>query len=415
MDFCVKKCANGITGEVTLSGAKNAALPILAATLLCDEESVIGGVPDLVDIRALYDLLRYMGAGVEVKQDGVHVDPHGIKRLVAPYEIANSFRGSFLVAGPLIAKYGTAKVSMPGGCAIGVRPVDLHLKGLSAMGASIKQGKGYIEIKADRLQGKKLYLDFPSVGATENLMMAATLAEGQTILENAAVEPEIVDLANFLNKMGAHVQGGGSDTIKITGVEKLRGTTHNIIPDRIEAGTFMVLAGAVGGDLLISNAVPTHLRPVTAKLREMGVEIAEMEDAVRIIATGGFQPSDIKTMPYPGFPTDMQAQFMSMMSRLSGTSVVTETVFENRFMHACELQRMGANIKTEGRTAVIEGVKNLSGAKVKATDLRAAAALVIAGCIARGETIIEDIEHLQRGYEDFDAKLRRLGVDIQKR
>lgn len=413
MNMLVKKC-NGLEGSVRISGAKNAALPILAAALLPDGESQICQVPMLRDITAMLHLLDYMGCSCQVQGNAILIDPKGVHRCEAPYELVSTFRGSFLVTGPLVAKYGKAKISLPGGCPIGTRPVDLHLKGLAAMGAQIEYGAGYVEISSDRLFGTKLYLDFPSVGATENLIMAACLAEGVTLIENAATEPEIVDLANFLNAMGACITGAGSDTVKITGVTSLHAATHTIIPDRIEAGTFMCAAAAVGGNITLQGVIPSHLKPICAKLREIGVEISGEGDTLSVLSQGPLQPLDIKTLPFPGFPTDMQAQFMSLMTCIPGTSMVVETIFENRFMHVGELRRMGANIKIEGRTAVIEGVSSLSGTQVRATDLRAGAALIIAGMMAEGETVIEGTDLIDRGYFHIEDKLSDLGVHIQR-
>lgn len=406
-----------LKGKVRISGAKNSVLPIIAATLLGDGQSIIDDVPYLNDVKIMCDLLNSLGASVEVKgsQDRLEVNPGNIKNTTAPYELVNKMRASFLVMGPLLAKTGMARISLPGGCAIGSRPVDLHLKGFAAMGVDITQGHGYIEAKVqNKLMGNKIYLDFPSVGATENILMAATLAEGQTIIENAATEPEIVDLATCLTSMGAEIKGAGTDTIKIRGVKRLTGTNHTIIPDRIEAGTFMVAAAITGGDVFIDNVVPDHLKPVSAKLREAGVEVSEELSSMHIRSSGKLKAVDIKTHPYPGFPTDMQAQMTALMSKANGTSMVIETIFENRFMHVSELKRMGANIKVEGRSAIIEGSNNLMGAQVKATDLRAGAALILAGLVAEGRTEITDIEHIERGYVKIDEKLKALGAKIVK-
>ncbi|NLC69229.1 MAG: UDP-N-acetylglucosamine 1-carboxyvinyltransferase, partial [Clostridiaceae bacterium] len=358
-----------------------------------------------------------LGAKVETsaKNNILTVSPGNYIRGMAPYELVNKMRASFLVMGPLLARTGYAKIPLPGGCAIGLRPVDLHLKGFTSMGAEIRQGHGFIEAKANgRLKGAKIYLDFPSVGATENILMAAVLAEGQTIIENAAVEPEVVDLATFLISMGADVKGAGTDTIKINGVKSLNGVKHTIIPDRIEAGTFMAAVAMAGGDVTIENVVADHLKPISAKLREVGVEISEELSFVRVQSEGKLKAVDIKTHPYPGFPTDMQAQLTSLMTRANGTSMIVETIFENRFMHIPELKRMGANIRIEGRSAVVEGKAELTGTQVKATDLRAGAALIIAGLAARGTTEIHDIEHLDRGYVKIDEKLRELGANITR-
>jgi len=319
-----------------------------------------------------------------------------------------------LVMGPILSRFGNVKISLPGGCAIGTRPIDLHLKGLAAMGADITLGHGYIEAKADKLIGDRIYLDFPSVGATENLIMAAALAEGMTIIENAAEEPEIIDLANFINSMGGNVKGAGTDTIKIEGVEELSGCTHTIIPDRIEAGTFMTAAAITGGDIILTNVIIDHIRPVEAKLKEAGIQVEPVEEGIRVYKNGPLNTLDLKTLPYPGFPTDMQPQMMAFMCTLPGTSMITETVFENRFMHVSELKRLGARIKIEGRSAIIEGVERLQGTQVKATDLRAGAALLLAGLYAEGTTEVLDIYHIERGYEGIDEKLRSLGANIKR-
>jgi len=411
--FIVEK-SQPLKGTVKISGAKNAVLPVMAATLLATEKCIIDDVPDLMDVNVMKDVLRSFDFVVkEIGPESIEVTPVEIKQYEAPYELIKKMRASFLVMGPLLAMKGVARVSMPGGCAIGARPIDLHLKGFKALGAEIELGHGYVEARADRLIGDRIYLDFPSVGATENIMMAAVMAEGQTILENAAEEPEIIDLANFLNKMGAKIRGAGTDTIRIDGVEKLSGTSHAIIPDRIEAGTFMVAAAITRGDILVTNVLPEHLKPIVAKLKETGVQITEEEDAIRVDASQGLKPIDIKTLPYPGFPTDMQAQCMALLTVSEGTSVIIESVFENRFMHVSELNRMGANIKIEGHSAVVQGVKGLQGAQVKATDLRAGAALILAGLIAEGTTEIDEIYHILRGYVNIDGKLRSLGGKIK--
>jgi len=409
--------SNSLRGTVRISGAKNSVLPILAASLLGDRESIIEEIPYLSDVKIMCDLLKSFGAKVEFSDNKtrLRINSNIIDNATAPYELVNKMRASILVMGPLLAKMGVAKISLPGGCAIGSRPVDLHLKGFAAMGAEITQDHGYIEATVKgRLRGSKIYLDFPSVGATENIMMAAVLAEGQTIIENAAIEPEIVDLATYLTTMGADIKGAGTDTIKINGVDSLKGATHAVIPDRIEAGTFMVAAAITGGDVVIENVVPDHLKPITAKLREAGVEISEELSSLHIKSDGNIKPIDIKTHPYPGFPTDMQSQMTSLMTKADGTSMVIETIFENRFMHLAELKRMGANVKIEGRSAIIEGKCKLTGAKVKATDLRAGAALILAGLVAEGITEITDIEHIERGYVNIHEKLNQLGANIQR-
>ena len=405
--------SNPLKGSVRIDGAKNAVLPIIAATLLAKGKSVLREVPNLKDVHVISDLLRHLGAEVEYKNNTLTVDATNLTTYEAPYELVRKMRASFLVMGPLLARFNKTKISMPGGCAIGTRPIDLHLKGFKALGAEIIMDHGFVEAKTDNLVGSKLYLDFPSVGATENIMMAAVLSEGTTIIENAAEEPEIVDLANFLNEMGADVRGAGTNTIRIRGVKELKGTEHDVIPDRIEAATFMVAAAMTKGDMTIENVLLEHLKPVTAKLIEAGCEIIEMDNAVRVIGPEKLKAIDIKTLPHPGFPTDVQAQFMAMLTVSKGTGVVIETVFENRFMHVAEFNRMGANIKIEGRTAVVEGVDELKGAKVNATDLRAGAALILCGLIAEGETEIGEIYHIQRGYVDIDKKITALGGNIE--
>lgn len=408
----VKKSAP-LRGTVKIDGAKNAVLPIIAATLLAEGKSVLKGVPNLRDVHVISDLLRHLGAEVTYEGTTLTVDASNITTCEAPYELVRKMRASFLVMGPLLARFNHTKISMPGGCAIGTRPIDLHLKGFKSLGAEVEIDHGFIEAKTEKLTGNKLYLDFPSVGATENIMMAAALAEGTTIIENAAEEPEIVDLANFLNEMGANVKGAGTNTIKIKGVESLKGAEHTVIPDRIEAATYMVAAAMTKGDITVENVLMEHLKPIIAKLRETGCEIIEMENAVRVIGPEVLKPIDIKTLPHPGFPTDVQAQFMAMLTIANGTAVVIETVFENRFMHVAEFNRMGADIKIEGRSAIVNGVDKLYGAKVNATDLRAGAALILCGLIAEGETQIGEIYHIQRGYVDIDKKIRALGGNIE--
>jgi UDP-N-acetylglucosamine 1-carboxyvinyltransferase len=404
-----------LKGRVRIHGAKNSVLPIIAASLLAEGENVIEEIPCLNDVTVMCDLIKSLGADVEFEQNKnkIKICSANISNTTAPYELVNKMRASFLVMGPLLTKMGVARISLPGGCAIGSRPVDLHLKGFLAMGAEITQGHGYIEARCHgQLVGNKVYLDFPSVGATENIIMAAVLAKGQTTIENAAIEPEIVDLATFLTSMGADIKGAGTDTIKINGVNRLVPASHAIIPDRIEAGTFMVAAAITGGDIYIENVLPDHLKPITAKLREAGVEVSEELSGIHVRGTDNIKAVDIKTHPYPGFPTDMQAQMTSLMSRSEGTSVIIETIFENRFMHVSELKRMGANIKIEGRTAIVEGKTNLMGAQVKATDLRAGAALILAGLAAEGTTEITEIDHIERGYVGIHEKLNALGANV---
>lgn len=404
-----------LKGKVRVSGAKNSALPILAATLLSTDTCVLEDVPDLEDVRVICEVLEILGAKVDkISKEKLNINSKDIHSIEAPYELMSKMRASFLVMGPVLARMGKAKISLPGGCAIGTRPIDLHLKGFEALGAKIEYGSGFVEASAEKLVGANIYLDFPSVGATENIMMAASLAEGETVLENAAMEPEIVDLANLINKMGGKIKGAGTDTIKIEGVEKLSGCTHTIIPDRIEAGTLMVAAALTNGDVLVENIIIDHMKPIIAKLRECGASVEELGSSVRVKGCKDIKPIDIKTLPYPGFPTDMQSQFMALMSMAQGTSVMVETVFENRFMHIDELTRMGANIRADGRSAVIEGVAKLEGAQVRATDLRAGAALILAGLVSEGKTEISDTYHIDRGYSDIEAKFQGLGGNVYR-
>ncbi len=407
-----------LEGRVKISGAKNAVLPIIAATLLGqDGPSLLDEVPALEDVHTISEVLTELGVKVEFdsEKDTLFVDSSVIASCEAPYDLVRKMRASFLIMGPLLARCGEAKISLPGGCAIGTRPIDLHLKGFEALGAEIEIGHGFIQASAPHgLKGARIYLDFPSVGATENIMMAACMAEGQTILENPAQEPEIIDLANYLNVMGAKVRGAGTNVIKIDGVKKLIGKNYTIIPDRIEAGTYMVAAAMTRGDVYIENAISEHLKPVIAKLKEAGVTIEEDVNGIRVTCDKQTKAVDVKTMPYPGFPTDMQAQFMAMLAVSDGTGLVTETVFENRFMHVDELKRMGSNIKIDGRTSVVEGVQKLTGCQVKATDLRAGAAMVLAGLVADGETQVGYIHHIDRGYDHLVTKLCGLGADIRR-
>jgi UDP-N-acetylglucosamine 1-carboxyvinyltransferase len=403
-----------LAGKVKINGAKNAVLPIIAASILAsDGESIIMDVPPLEDVLVINQVLESLGIAIEYKQEVIRVRARNITTFEASYELVRKMRASFLVMGPLLARVGKARISLPGGCAIGTRPIDQHLKGFEAMGAEIVLGQGYIEARVkDRLQGAKIYLDIPSVGATQNIMMAATLAKGTTMIENAAKEPEIVDLANYLNAMGATVRGAGTGVIRIEGVEKLRGATHTVIPDRIEAGTYMIAAAITGSNIYVENAIGDHLRPVISKLQEMGVMIEEDENGIRVIADKPLQAVDVKTLPYPGFPTDMQSQMMALQMVADGTSLMTETVFENRFMHVGEFSKMNAQIRVEGRTAVISGNTQLRGAKVCATDLRAGAALILTALVADGETEITGLNHIDRGYVDIAGVLRALGADV---
>jgi len=414
--FLVQK-SDPLYGEVDISGAKNAVLPIMAAALLSSGSCEIMAVPTLRDVTVMCDLLRSIGATVHEDYENNKIIINTPKNVAseAPSELVSKMRASALVMGPLLAKTGMVRVPLPGGCAIGKRPIDLHLKGFQALGAEIIEGSDYVEAKADKLIGANIYLDFPSVGATENIITAAALAEGISVIENVAKEPEIVDLANFLNKMGAKIKGAGTDTIKIEGVSELSDCKHTVIPDRIETGTFMVAAAITKGNILIKNTLPNHLKPVIAKLRECGVTVEFDEE--NILVKGDMckiQSTDIKTLPYPGFPTDMQPQFMALLTIANGTSIVKETVFENRFMHVAELIKMGADIKIDGNNSFIEGVSHLKGAKVKCTDLRAGAALVLAGLAAEGITEVSEIYHIERGYSDFVEKFRKLGADIRK-
>jgi UDP-N-acetylglucosamine 1-carboxyvinyltransferase len=402
-----------LRGTVKISGAKNSVLPIIAASLLSYGEVLIDDVPELKDVNVMIELIKFLGANCTFKDGKLKINVN-LKDVEAPYDLVKKMRASFLVMGPILARLGRAKISLPGGCAIGTRPIDLHLKGFQTLGAEIDIGHGYVEARAKKLVGKKVYLDFPSVGATENIMMAAVFADGITTIENAAEEPEVVDLANFLNKMGANIKGAGTDTIRIEGVKELKGTEHTVIPDRIEAGTYMVAAAMTGGDVLIENVIVDHIKPIIAKLTECGIDVFEEGTGVRVKGNRNYKAVDVKTLPYPGFPTDMQAQMMAMMAGAKGTSVIIETVFENRFMHVDELKRMGADIKIEGRTAVVTGIDHLSGAEVKATDLRAGAALILAGLIAEGKTIINDVHHIDRGYVNIEEKLKNLGAIIYR-
>ncbi|WP_339171924.1 UDP-N-acetylglucosamine 1-carboxyvinyltransferase [Anoxybacillus sp. FSL W8-1294] len=416
MEKIIVRGGKRLSGTVKVEGAKNAVLPVIAATLLASEgKSVIYDVPELSDVYTISEVLRHLQADVTVGNNKIVVDASGELTIEAPFEYVRKMRASVLVMGPLLARKGRARVALPGGCAIGSRPIDQHLKGFEAMGATVKIGNGFIDAEVNgKLRGAKIYLDFPSVGATENIMMAAVLAEGTTIIENCAKEPEIVDLANFLNAMGAKVRGAGTGTIRIDGVTALYGAEHAVIPDRIEAGTFMIAAAITGGNVLVQGAVPEHLTSLIAKLEEMGVTIVEEDNGLRVIAPDKLKAVDVKTMPHPGFPTDMQSQMMALLMKAEGTSMVTETVFENRFMHVEEFRRMNADMKIEGRSVIINGPCNLQGAEVAATDLRAAAALILAGLAAEGYTRVTELKHLDRGYVRFHEKLAALGADIER-
>ncbi|HLG26461.1 MAG TPA: UDP-N-acetylglucosamine 1-carboxyvinyltransferase [Paenisporosarcina sp.] len=418
MEKIVVKGGHKLIGRVRVEGAKNAVLPVLAGALLATKgKNIIRDVANLADVYTINEVLKSLGATVEYfpERNEVIIDSSTTLSSEAQFEYVRKMRASILVMGPILARNGFARVALPGGCAIGSRPIDQHLKGFEAMGAEISFGHGFVEAKTEgRLKGAKIYFDFPSVGATENIMTAAALAEGTTIIENAAKEPEIVDLANFINEMGGRVKGAGTDTIRIEGVLELEGTLHHIIPDRIEAGTFMVAAAITKGDITIENAVPEHMTALIAKMREMGVLINEEEDGLRIRTNGTLKSVDIKTMPHPGFPTDMQSQMMALMLTATGNGVLTETVFENRFMHVEEFRRMNGNVKIEGRSVIMQGPSDLQGAEVAATDLRAAAALILAGLASEGVTRVTELYHLDRGYVNFHLKLASLGADIER-
>lgn len=406
---------NRLQGTVRIDGAKNSALSIMAATLLTKEVCILRNVPRLTDVDTMADVIRKLGVKVEWKEDNnLYIDSDNFNNYEAPYELVKMMRASILVMGPLLARLKRAKISLPGGCAIGARPVDYHLKGFEALGAQVEVEKGYIEAKVNKLKGDDIYLDFPSLGATENIMMAACLAEGITKIENAAKDPEVVELGRLLNKMGAKVKGLGTDLIKIEGVKELHGIDYTIIPDRIEAGTYMIAAAITGGDVLIEKADPLLLKPLIVKLEEAGVQIKLKKNLIKVIGPNRVKAVDIKTLPFPGFPTDMQPQFMALSCVAKGTSVITETVFENRFVHTGDLIRMGADIKVEGHSAIVKGVKKLSAAPVMASDLRGGAALVLAGLVAEGTTELSRIYHLDRGYVKLEEKLTSLGADIKR-
>lgn len=414
MDKIVINGGKRLSGEVEISGAKNSALPIIASTILSSEESFLSNVPLLKDIETTQKLLGCMG--VSLKREGytLTINAKELKSCEAPYDLVKTMRASVLVLGPLVARLGEARVSLPGGCAIGTRPVNMHIAGLQKMGAEVEIKHGYVEVKAKKLNGAKIYFDIPTVTGTENLMMAAVLADGITVLENSACEPEIVDLANFLIKRGARINGAGTDTIIIEGVKEICGSYYEIMPDRIETGTYLVAGAITGGDVTVKKCVPLHIEAVLNKMRSAGIKIDVYSDSIRAVADNGITAVDVRTMPYPGFPTDMQAQIMALMTVSKGLSVITETIFENRYIHVPELQRMGANIKVEGKNAIVEGVKHLSGAPVMATDLRASASLVLAGLVAEGRTEVQRIYHLDRGYESMEVKLAGIGADIRR-
>jgi UDP-N-acetylglucosamine 1-carboxyvinyltransferase len=419
MDKIVVHGGKRLTGEVTVSGSKNAALPVLISSLLTAESCTYRRVPNLADIHTTLKLLGALG--VKIDKDAwdrgkgdLRLHAETVTKLEASYDLVKTMRASFLVLGPLTARFGQARVSTPGGCAIGARPINLHLKGLEAMGATIEHSHGYVEATASRLRGAKIYLDLPSVGATENLMMAATLADGTTFIENAAKEPEIEDLADALNEMGGRVRGAGTDIVQIDGVDSLHGISHEIIPDRIEAGSFVIASAITGGDVWIRGARARHLDAFLIKLAEAGVVLTSDDDGIRVQRNGKIKSVDVTTLPYPGFPTDLQAQMMVLMSVADGVSVITETIFENRFMHAQELDRMGAQIQLEGNRAVVRGARELSGAPVMATDLRASVSLILAGLVASGSTEVSRVYHLDRGYDHIEEKLSKLGAQVER-
>ena len=415
MEQYIIRGGNPLVGEVEIGGAKNAALGILAAAIMTDETVILDNLPEVQDIKVLLEAISGIGARVDKIEKGkVAINGSMIGDVSVEYEYIKKIRASYYLLGALLGKYKKAEVPLPGGCNIGSRPIDLHLKGFKALGAEVRIQNGSIVAQAEKLQGSHIFLDTVSVGATINIMMAASMAEGRTIIENAAREPHVVDVANFLNSMGANIKGAGTDVIRIRGVEKLHKTEYSIIPDQIEAGTFMFAAAATKGDVMVKNVIPKHLEATTAKLEEIGCEVEEFDDAVRVVASKRLLNTHVKTQPYPGYPTDMQPQIGVALSLASGTSIVTESIFENRFKYVAELVRMGGMVKVEGNTAIITGVDKLTGAQVSAPDLRAGAALVIAGLAAEGITIVDDIVYIQRGYENFDAKLRGLGAEIEK-
>lgn len=412
MDCLVVRGAKPLKGQVRISGSKNSTLPIMAASLLCSGEVILTGVPDLEDIKVMSQALEILGAKVKREDDVLIINGSTVDKFELPEEISRKMRASNLVMGALLSRFHHARVAYPGGCAIGTRPMDLHLKGFQSMGFAIREEFGFMEGSASSLGSQEILLDFPSVGATENLMMAAALLPGTTVLRNAAREPEIVDLQNFLNRMGARIRGAGLDTIRIEGVNYLGSVEHAVIPDRIEAGTFMVAAAISRGEVTIENVVLEHIQPLVSKLREIGVEVLTSNSGIKVVGGGRLRPTDVKTMPYPGFPTDMQPQMMALLASVRGTSVLVETIFENRFRHVQELRRMGADIKVEGRVAIIKGKNRLEGASVEATDLRAGAALILAGLFAEGETQIYRVDHIDRGYDKIHTKFNSIGADI---
>lgn len=415
MDKIIVEGGNKLKGKVDISGFKNAALPIITATLLCNDKCTIENVPFIRDVICLKNIMEDLGADINFDENGIMtIETSNIKNCIATSDEVRNIRASYYLLGAGLSRFKEVEVLYPGGCNIGVRPIDQHIKGFKALGAEVEIDHGIIKCRANKLVGNRIYLDVVSVGATINIMLAAILAQGKTIIENAAKEPHIVDLANFLNAMGADVRGAGTDIIRINGVDELHGCTYSVIPDQIEAGTYMIIAAATEGDVLINNVIPKHLEPITAKLREMEVDVVEYGDSIRVSANKSLKSVDIKTLPYPGFPTDLQQPMTVLLTKAHGVSTVTETIFEGRFKYIDELKRMGANIKVEGRTAIVEGAKKLSGAKVAATDLRAGVALVIAGLISEGITEIENAYHIERGYERITSKLLNIGAKIRK-
>lgn len=415
MEQYIMRGGQPLEGEVTISGAKNAALGLLAAAIMTDDDVILENLPDVRDIRVLLQAMQEIGVKVKhINKNTVKINGSHINSMSIDYEFIRKIRASYYLLGALLGKYKESHVALPGGCNIGSRPIDQHIKGFKALGATVEIEQGMIATKAEKLVGTHIYMDVVSVGATINVMMAATMAEGNSIIENAAKEPHIVDVANFLNSMGANIKGAGTDVIRIKGVEKLHGTEYSVIPDQIEAGTFMCMAAATKGDVVIKNVIPKHLEAITAKLTEIGAVVEEYDDAVRVIGSKRLGSTHVKTLPYPGFPTDMQPQIATLLAMSEGTSIVTESIFENRFKYVDELARMGAKIVVEGNTAIIDGVEGLSGVAVSAPDLRAGAALVMAGLAAKGVTQVDQIEYIQRGYEDFEEKLRGIGADIQR-
>lgn len=402
-------------GKVEIGGAKNAVLPIIAACVLTSDKVVLEEAPDLLDVQIMSQVIESLGGKVKRNGKKLNISVKTIESVETPFDLISKMRASIFIMGPMLARTGRVRISYPGGCAIGSRPINWHLKGLECLGAQIRMDHGFLDVSAERLKGARIYLDFPSVGATENIMMAASCAEGTTIIENAAQEPEIVDLANFINEMGGKIRGAGTNIINIDGARELHGTIHTVIPDRIEAGTYILMAAACGGEVLVSNIIPAHLKPLLAKLDEAGIIYREEDDGIRIFGKGCYQAVDVKTQVHPGFPTDLQAPILSMLTRAKGTAVITETVFENRFMHVDELKRMGADIKIEGRSAIVQGTENLHAATLVASDLRAGAALILAALTAQGTSEIRDIYHIERGYENLDQKLRGLGAEILRK